>query len=355
MTRAGVSKDESRQPWYEGIASFFRAPIGGVDDLRKGGIGVIGAPFDGSITLGRPGARYGPKAVREGSLYWSSVYATFENRTYVDLDSGIATTVPSLPLVDLGDADCFPMDAGATTESVASAVASVVERGAMPITIGGDHYIAYPAFKGVADALAKQDADVRIGYLHIDSHTDFWDEFPYIGKYAHGTSARRVSEHPNVAIERMAWLGLNGPFVGIDQYTLAKRHDLLMVTAEQLGATSGMDRVDEVLDRVSGADFSYVSIDIDVVDGSHSAGTGATVYGGISPPQFVSLLERVGRIPNLAGVDCCEVAPNLDPMGRTGRLAALGLISIIGERYFDRRPIAELLADVAEPTMDAQG
>jgi agmatinase len=330
------------QASYQGIPTFFRSPYVGIDQIQRGDIAVLGAPFDGSVTLGRPGARFGPRAVREASCYWASMLYSVPNRTTVDLRTGEATRVPNdLRLRDIGDADCFPMDTSATLSSISDLVEAIVLRGALPVTVGGDHLVALPGFMGVSRALAKADPDVRIGYLHVDAHTDLWDEQVFAGKYCHSTSARRVSELPNVDLQRMAWLGLDGSFVTQDVYDYTRRNNFMMVTSHELSDSRWIDRVEEVIAHVSAADYVYVSFDIDVVDGAHSPGTTATVFQGVSPDRFLGIAERVGRIPNLAGVDCCEVAPNLDPLGRTARLAALGLVSLIGQRLFEFIPTTE--------------
>lgn len=328
------------QPAHEGISTFFRGPYRDVNDINQGDVVVVGAPFDGSITLGRQGARFGPRAIREASCYWASMLCSVPNRTMVDLGTGQATRVPEkLPLVDIGDADCYPMDVQATIGSVSRAVSAVVERTAFPVTLGGDHLMALPGFLGVAQGLASHQADARIAYLHVDAHTDLWDEQVFAGRYCHSTSARRISEHESVDLGRMAWLGLDGSFVTQDVYQFIRRNKFRLVSSRELSGQGWASRVDEVLDHVSEADFVYVSFDIDVVDGSHSAGTTATVFEGIAPDRFLGIAERVGRLPNLAGVDCCEVAPNLDPLGRTSRLAALALITLLGQRLFETFPV----------------
>lgn len=328
------------QGYYEGIPSFFRAPVVAPGDVAKGEIAVLGAPFDGSTVLDRPGARFGPRAIREASCYYASYY--FDDLTYVDLDTEIAIRFPeTLPLVDVGDADCFPMDVQATTESVASIVGEIINRGGFPVTLGGDHYLAYPSFKGVAEAIAANNPGARLGYVHVDSHLDLRDQLTFVGRYNHASGARRVSEHPVVALDHMVWIGLNGG-VGLAQYRYAKRNAFKLVTAKQLEDVSWSDRLDEALAHAAEADYVYVSIDIDVVDGAHSPGTCQPVYEGISPTRFFGILERIGRLPNLVGIDCCEVAPTLDPLGRTARLAAQGLLALIAQRVCERAPISEL-------------
>jgi arginase family enzyme len=305
------------QPSYAGIPTFFRSPYGEIGDLTSGDIAILGAPFDTSIGLGRHGTRYGPRAIREESCYFASFYCSMPDRTLVDLELGHGFRIPDpLPLVDLGDADVFPLDVDATTDSVAAAVRAVVERGALPILLGGDHHLVYPAFKGAAEALRARNPDVRIGHLHIDSHTDLFDELSFTGSYNHATSVRRITECPGISIRHMAWIGLNGRLVSKEQYDFASAKDLCLITSAAVQGDDWETVIRGAIERVSAADYVYVSADIDAVDGSEASGTGSAIFEGMSAGRFLRLLELVGGIPNLIGFDLCEVCPRLDPTGR---------------------------------------
>ena len=230
---------------------------------------ILGAPFDSSIGLGRHGARYGPRGLREASCHFAAFYCSMPDRTLVDLDLGQGFRIPDdLPLVDLGDVDCFPLDIDATTTSVAAGVRSVVETGALPFLLGGDHYLVYPSFKGAAEALRASDPDVRIGLLHIDSHTDLFDEMIFNGRFNNGTSVRRITESPGISIPHMAWIGLNGRLVSKEQYDFAASNHLKLITSASVSGDGWQEIVEETIAAVSEADRVYVSIDIDVVDGA---------------------------------------------------------------------------------------
>ena len=328
------------QPFYEGIPTFFRAPYVGVEELSPGDIAVVGAPFDASITVGRPGARYGPRAIREASCHYTAFYYSIPNRTIVDLENHTVLRIPDpLRLFDLGDADCYPLDIMATTRSIAVAVRSVVEKGVLPIVLGGDHYVAYPAFMGAAEGVAAKHPKAKIGYVHVDSHTDLFDELVSGGRFNHGTAARRISELPMVSVPHMVWIGMNGRFVSLEQYEFTRRNNLRILTSADVNGPDGEEKVREALQHASNCDFLYVSVDIDVVDGSHASGTGAAVFDGIPAAKLVWLLEEIGRIDRLLAVDCCEVAPQFDPSGRTARLAALAFVGLVGERLFVREAL----------------
>ena len=329
------------QASYAGIPTFFRAPTASVAELTPEHVAILGAPFDATVSLGRPGTRYGPRAIREESCHLAAFYCSMPDRTLVDLELGQGFAIPDpLPLLDLGDVDCFPVDVGATTAAVVEAVRSVVETGALPFLLGGDHYLVYPSFDGASQALRASDPDVRIGYLDIDSHTDLFDDLSFTGRYNNATSVRRITECPGVSVPHMAWIGLNGRQVSKEQYDFARANDLRFVTSSRVAGSDWKGVVQETIDAVAEADRVYVSIDIDVVDGSAAPGTGAAVFEGMSAGRFLSILEMVGTIANLVAVDLCEVSPRLDPTGRTARLAALGAVSLIGERLFEKVDLA---------------
>ena len=122
---------------------------------------------------------------------------------------GCVWTVPEQPrLFDVGDVRIHQGDVQAQIEAIAAPVAEITARGAMPVVIGGDHFVPYPSFIGFARGLRAAKPGAKVGFLNIDGHFDFWDEFRDMGRLNHGTFARRISEHE--AVGNMVWWGLNG-------------------------------------------------------------------------------------------------------------------------------------------------
>ena len=322
---------------YVGFPTFFNAPIIGLDDIEEGMTVVAGVPIDQGINLGRLGARFGPRGIREGSYKYRAVQEVAENHTTVDLDTNIGVRFKGdHTMGDIGDLKISPQDIMETTEGVASGVSDIVRRGGLPVVLGGDHYVCYPSFEGFARGMMERKSNPRIGYLHIDSHADFWDQLQAGSRYNHGTSARRISENSTISYKNMAWLGLNGAVLDAEQYRMYKNHSLKMVTARMMLEKGIEDAVKEVLEvAADSVDAVYVSIDIDVVDGSESPGTTACVFQGIRAREFLSLMSALSQYDIVKGIDLCEVSPPLDPTGRTVHLAALGLLSILGPRLFE--------------------
>jgi arginase family enzyme len=302
---------------------------------------IAGVPIDqgikGIITA-KPGTRFGPRAIREASLAPRGVLAANVEHTWVDVDTGLALRLKDrLDLVDVGDFDIDPTDIMKTTAAVVTGVEAIVKRGGLPVVLGGDHYIAYPCFEGFVRGMSERKESLRVGYLHIDTHSDFRFEYGPLGRYNHATSARRVSENRAASYRTMAWLGLNGSVLDAEMYRTFKRERLKMVTAKMIREQGAGAAVRQVMDRVAdGVDAVYVTIDIDVVNGSEARGTGAPVFCGIEARTFLEMMEALSRFDIIRAIDLCEVAPGLDPAGTTADLAVAGLLALLERRLFDR-------------------
>jgi agmatinase len=324
---------------YVGIPSFFQAPVIEPTGITDGMTVVAGVPIDQGIVFSKPGARFGPRAIREASTVPRAIFAANEDHTAVDIDTDEGLRLRDrLNLADIGDFDIDPTDVLRTTEAVVEGVAGIVERGGLPVVLGGDHYIAYPCFEGFVRGLLRRKSNPRVGYLHIDTHTDFRDTYgPVGGKYNHSTAARRVSENRAISYRNMAWIGLNGRVIPPDQYRLRKTHHLKMLSARAIRERGAREVVREAMEAVaSETDAVYVTIDIDVVKNSDARGTGAPVFGGIEAPEFLEIMEHLSVFDVIKAIDLCEVSPPLDPSEATADLAVAGLLSILERRLFDR-------------------
>jgi agmatinase len=217
----------------------------------------------------------------------------------------------------------------------------------LTLILGGDHYVTYPAFEGVIQAWRERQENVRIGHLHVDSHTDFFDDLHMLGRYNHGTCARRISEIPEV--KRMAWFGLNGASI-----LEPKQLDLMHEKQYQCYTTSYIERVGveqamkETLEYLmDGIDLLYVTLDIDVLNGSVAPATHSPVFEGLSGHQFLQVARALAKIENIVGLDVCEVAPPIAPTGPTERLAALAVMTVMGGR------ISKVIGKADEKKWDA--
>ena len=322
---------------YTGIPSFFQAPIIEPNQVKEGMTVVAGVPMDLGTVIARPGARYGPRGIREASLMYRGSYEVASEHTLIDVDTEVFLRLKETPnFGDIGDFDISPTNIMETTETVIQGVSDIVKRGGFPVVLGGDHYVAYPSFEGFARGIAERKPNPRLGYLHIDTHPDFRDQHGVGGKYTHGTAARRISEDTAISYRNMAWVGLNGAVIDTDQYRIFKTQRLKMLSAKVIREKDVAEVVREAMETVAdGTDAVYVSIDIDIVDGSQSPGTGVPVYSGIGASEFLRMMEVLSTYDVIGAIDLCEVATPLDPGGRTTHLAANGLLNLLGPRLFD--------------------
>ena len=322
---------------HVGFPSFFKAPIIEPDAIQEGTAVVAGVPIDQGIVVARPGSRYGPRGIRESSLFFRGIHEAAADRTVVNIDSKKALRMKDQPnIVDIGDFTIFPQDLMKTTESVTQGVYEVVKRGALPVVLGGDHYLTYPSFEGFARGMAERKPGVRLGHVHIDSHTDFRDSYPGFGSYNHGTCVRRLSENSAISYKNIACVGLNGNILDGEMYRIYRSQKLKMSSAADI-ARRGIEDVikDAVETAADGTDAVYISVDIDVVDGSESPGTGVPVFEGIRARDLLRAMELLGTYEIIRAIDLCEVSPPLDPTGRTVHLAASGLLGFLTRHLFD--------------------
>jgi arginase family enzyme len=330
-----MSYQRLNQPYFAPVGGFLRAPLADFSDLGQGAVAILGAPHD-STCSSRQGARFGPLGIRQASQYLGDQFARADGEL-MDLATGQIFHRPgSGMLLDLGDLNVHPNDIERTTGSIRDGVAEAVSRGAFPVTLGGDHYISYPAFMGFADGFCGAERKKRVGFIQLDSHFDLGDVNLVWGRYWHGSNARRISQVDVVDTRNMCWIGVNGT-TRAEQFEFAKSQGLNFFHNEdikQLGIVEVTRRAIQVAS--AGTDAIYVSLDIDIVDSLWAPGTGAIVWDGITPHDLLTAMQLLGEA-NVQALDLVEVAPNLEPTESTSRLAALAILRMAAPRLFQAR------------------
>jgi arginase family enzyme len=315
-------------PLDDPASGFLGAPRVTAEELESGQVAVLGAPSDITHNT-RFGTRLGPESVREASQALAAEFAAGPVRR---TPGAASESFRPEALRDAGDLDVFPADVQATTAALREGIAAVARTGAIPATIGGDHYITYPCFLGVADAAAERGIE-RLGYLQLDGHLDYGDVNRVWGRLFHGSNARRISEHPLVDPHNIAWVGTQG-FQSVRNWTAVKDTGATAITHREVhegGVPAAIERAIEVAGK--GTDAVYVTIDIDVLDSGFAPGTGGVVIGGMHPNQLLEATDLLAAI-DLIATDVVEVAPNLDASGRTSRYAAEALTRMVWPRLF---------------------
>ena len=269
---------------------------------------VLGAPFDGG-TSHRPGTRFGPSAIR-GTDYLA------HDGSRPSLALGV-DGLQDLRVLDAGDVEMPPGHIEKGNEALATAVQTIVENGAMPVVLGGDHSIALPDVTGVARALGWG----RVGVLHFDAHADTGDiEFGTL--HGHGQPMRRLLESGAVRGDRFLQIGLRGywpPPDVLDWMAGQGMRSYEMSEVVQRGLDTCLDEAVAVAtDDTAGV---FLSVDIDVVDPGMAPGTGTPEPGGLTSRQLLDAVRRIAVELPLVGMEVVEVSPPYDSADITAMLA----------------------------------
>ena len=279
--------------------SFFKTPF--CDDLKKldAQVAFIGMPFDQG-TFGRPGARYGPEAIRDvprGHLYSDPMGTQREAEGIFDVDAG-TELLKGVTMADCGDITVVPSDVTGNFDKLTQAVEKVVSRGALPVIVGGDHAITFPAVRGLS----------RFGPLnlvHFDAHMDYTHDVQGVF-HTHGNPIRRCFELPFVG--HISSVGIRRS--RRKQYEEFQADGNLIITPSkfrQLGPS-------QVVDLIPRGARLYITLDIDVLDPSQAPGTGTPAIGGLRYEELRECLRELISRHNLVAFDLVEVAPAYDSL-----------------------------------------
>lgn len=288
-------------PRYAGASTFARLPR--IDDVDRADIAVLGVPFD-SGTSYRPGARFGPEAVRAASKLLRPFHIGLEVEPWV-----------TMQIADAGDVGVSPFDIAEAIAGIEQAARSLSTRADRIVAIGGDHTIALPMLR----AAHAQHGPVAL--VHFDAHFDTWDNL-FGAPMVHGTPFRRAVEEGLLDVGGSAHVGIRSTTPSAQDFTDDAELGFATFTTLDV-ARRGVDAiVDRVRTRVGDRPV-YVSIDIDVLDPAHAPGTGTPEPGGLSTRELQLILYGLADL-RVIGADVVEVAPAYDHAQITA-LAAAGV------------------------------
>lgn len=293
---------------FTGISSFKKLPI--CNDLEEldADFAILGVPND-MTTAWRSGARMGPRSIREQStLYGFGSGYDHERDIYYD------TT--GWKIVDCGDVSIINGDVEQSHENTEEAVRKIIEKGAIPVILGGDHSVTNPA----AFALESHE---KVNVVQIDAHLDWLKEVSG-QRFTLSNPMRRMSEMDH--INKMAQLGIRG--VGSSQkedFDDAREYGSTILSPKQIRKIG----IDEVLKDMPEGEKYYVTLDIDGLDASIAPGAGSPSPGGFSYDEVSELLEAVAKKGDVIGFDLVEVNPLYDQTGVTSQIAARLIIDFM--------------------------
>jgi len=303
---------------FVGIATFGKYPYQPDWDAIEADVAVLGAPFDFGTQF-RAGARFGPRGIREASTLFSfghgGAYDHEDDITYLPAET--------TRIVDLGDADIVHTDTAQSHANIEFGVRKILEAGAIPVVLGGDHSVNIPCINAFSD-------EEPVHLVQIDAHLDFVDERHGV-RAGHGNPMRRAAEKAYVT--GLSQIGIrNVSSTAREGYEDARTMGSDILSVRQVRKL-GMEAV---LERIPAGKRYYVTIDIDGFDPSIAPGTGTPSHGGFTYYEGLELLDGLTKRGSVVGVDLVEVAPDYDHAGCTTTLAAQLLLNFIG-RILHRR------------------
>jgi agmatinase len=259
-------------------------------------VAIVGAPTD-DLVSDRPGARFGPRAIRAASCPPGP-----------HLEAGI-DAFAELRIVDFGDAAVLPADPARSHAAIEALVAEVLAAGAVPIVLGGDHSIAEPDLRACA---AKHGP---LGLVHFDTHADTGTEVFGV-ELSHGTPMYRLVEAGAVDPKRYVQIGLRGYWPGPAEFEWQAARGITALFMHDV-RDLGIREVVRAAIEVVGAGPAYLSVDVDVLDPGFAPGTGTPEPGGMTPVDLLWAVRTVAERVELVGAEVVEVCPqkigSLDP------------------------------------------
>lgn len=300
---------------FAGLVTFAMVPRYDPAEAPAPHAAVLGLPTDEGTTQ-HPGARYGPRAIRDASTQFPYFK---RGRGYYDPERD-RPMLAALELRDAGDVDIVPTRPEENARRIGDAVAALRARGVFPVCLGGDH--------SVTPAILRAFADTPVHLVQIDAHMDFVDRLGGATE-THASPMRRARELPWV--QSLTQIGIRSVVSAAEDYAAARAAGNRIVTARQALAAPGRDWWADL------AGDAYLTLDIDAFDPSVAPGTGFAEPAGLGFADVAALVCALARRLRLRGMDLVEVNPYLDASRRTAVLAARTILEAL-TAVFDPDP-----------------
>ena len=294
----GVTVNRPWEPGYSGMATFCKVPLAlSPEDLRGADVAIVGVPLDGRVT-NRPGARFGPRAIRQA--------CPGSSPTRPHLSLGV-DPLTQLRVVDYGDIEPTPAGWERDVEIVHARVSDVLAAGAIPVVLGGDHSLALATQSAVAEHLGDRSFQI----VQFDAHADTGAAVS--GKLTHGTPMRLLVERGVVAGDQIIQLGLRGYWPEPAVFDWMRSVGLRWHVMEEIDERGIDDVVSDVVAEIETRDVPvYLSVDVDVLDPAFAPGTGTPEPGGLTTRELLRAIRRIAAALPIVGMEVVEVAPPYD-------------------------------------------
>jgi agmatinase len=300
--------DALRHPRYAGIRTFARLPT--VESVARTDVAILGAPFDGGTSF-RPGARFGPAAIREAALLLRPYNEPLDVSPFAELQ-----------VADAGDAAPNPLDIAEAHRSIQTRAAELHAAGARVLGLGGDHSVALPLMRAAAAAHGP------LSLLQLDAHADTWDSY-FGAKLSHGTVVRRAAEDGVIDPAASVQIGLRGPLYSGEDLPENRALGFATLLARELDATGVAGAIALAGEWLRSP--VYVTVDVDVLDPAFAPGTGTPEPGGLSSRELLAILRGLADLDlDVVAADVVEVSPPYDAGGVTATAAAAVAYDLLG-------------------------
>ncbi len=304
---------------FVGVSTFMNKPLVRDWDTIDADIAFLGAPFDMGTQV-RPGARFGPRGLREASR----IMAVGDGGAYDPEDDIVYLRPQDARIVDAGDADMVHFDAQQCLDNIEAGVRAIRAAGALPLVCGGDHSVHIPCIRAF-------DGEAPVHIVHIDAHLDYVDERHGV-RHGQGNPLRRAAECDHVSgITHLGIRNMGSSAASDFADARAAKSDILSVRDfRELGVAG-------VLARIPIGARLYFTIDIDGFDPSIAPGTGTPSAGGFLFYEISDFLKAAAIHGKVVGIDFVELAPDYDPTGATCYFAAQLIGNFLGYIIHARR------------------
>ena len=289
MKKNYMPTDALVSPRFCGIKTFMRTPH--VTDLEDVDVAIMGVPFDTATTY-RTGARFGPAAIRDMSTTVRPYNIDMEINSFEHIN-----------VVDMGDMNIIPGYIEDTYEIIERECSKVLDAGAVPICLGGDHSITLGELRAAAKKYGP------LGFVHFDSHTDTVSS--YFGKdYCHGTPFYYAVKEGLIDTNHAIQVGMRGNLYEPTGFKDSEDLGFEVITAKEMHKIGIEETARRIRERI-GDKKTFLTFDIDFVDPAYAPGTGTIEIGGFSSYETMELINGVKDL-DVAAFDLVEVAPMYD-------------------------------------------
>lgn len=308
-----------------GVKTLFGMPRCPNIDQLNADIAFLGVPYDyGSPVWVQPGTRFGPNGMRQArcAYNYGDLHELKEACGWYNIDTN-TIELEGITMADVGDVFIEPWEASKNFDRMTDATRKILSKGAMPLSIGGDHTVTYPLIRGF-------DKFSSLDIVHIDAHLDFEDPKERIDNT---TPLKRASELPFV--RNITQIGTRPPYPLRSMRALAeaKKYGEKLVTVQNFRKHG----IQSLMDAIPEAENIYITFDIDALDPSIAMGTSTPMPNGFLFQEAIDIIETITKKGNVVGFDLVEFSPSHDVSNVTSRTCADLLLYALSSIFRNKR------------------